>query len=61
MKCLILDSNALISLFDGDEAVADIMSEAERILVPTLSDLAKRAVDPAIKAASLAVLAKVIS
>ncbi len=36
MKCLILDSNALISLFDGDEAVADIMSEAERILVPAI-------------------------
>ena len=36
MKKLVLDSNALISLFDGDRAVAEIMSQAERILIPAV-------------------------
>ena len=36
MKRLVLDSNALISLFDGDASVADAMAEAERILIPAV-------------------------
>ena len=36
MKRLVIDSNALISLFDGDSSVADAMAEAERILIPAI-------------------------
>ena len=36
MKRLVLDSNALISLFDGDTAVADAMSQAETVLIPAV-------------------------
>ncbi len=36
MKRLVLDSNALISLFDGDAAVADAMSQAETVLIPAV-------------------------
>ena len=36
MKRLVLDSNALISLFDGDASVADAMSQAETVLIPAV-------------------------
>jgi len=36
MKALVLDANAIISLFDGDRAVAEAMSQAERILIPAV-------------------------
>jgi len=36
MKSLVLDANAIISLFDGDRAVAETMSQAERILIPAI-------------------------
>ena len=36
MKSLVLDSNAIISLFDGDEDVREIISSAERVLVPAI-------------------------
>jgi len=36
MKSLVLDANAVISLFDGDGAVAETMSRAERILIPAV-------------------------
>ena len=36
MKKLVMDSNALIALFDGDRAIAEMMSRAERILIPAV-------------------------
>jgi len=36
MKSLVLDANAIISLFDGDRGVAETMSQAERILIPAI-------------------------
>ena len=36
MKSLVLDSNALIALFDGDEEVREIISSAEKVLVPAI-------------------------
>ena len=36
MKSLVLDSNALIALFDGDEEAREIISSAEKILVPAV-------------------------
>ncbi len=36
MKRLVLDANALISLFDGDAAVAEAMSRAETVLIPAV-------------------------
>ena len=36
MKRLVLDANALISLFDGDAAVAEAMSHAETVLIPAV-------------------------
>lgn len=36
MKRLVLDSNALISLFDGDAGIADAMSQAETVLIPAV-------------------------
>jgi len=36
MKSLVLDANAIISLFDGDRTVAETMSLAERILIPAV-------------------------
>jgi len=36
MKSLVLDANAIISLFDGDGTVAETMSLAERILIPAV-------------------------
>ena len=36
MKSLVLDSNALIALFDGDEGIREIISSAEKVLVPAV-------------------------
>ena len=36
MKSLVLDSNALIALFDGDEEVREIISSAEKVLIPAI-------------------------
>jgi len=36
MKSLVLDANAIISLFDGDRTVSETMSRAERILIPAV-------------------------
>jgi len=36
MKAVLLDTNVLIALFKGDEAVADVLSKYERVLVPTV-------------------------
>lgn len=36
MKSLVLDSNAIISLFNGDEDIREIISSAEKVLVPAV-------------------------
>ena len=36
MKRVVLDSNALISLFDGDRAIAEILSQVEQLLIPAI-------------------------
>lgn len=36
MKSLILDSNAIIALFDGDEDIRETISSAEKVLVPAV-------------------------
>jgi len=36
MKSLVLDANAIISLFDGDRMVSETMSRAEQILIPAV-------------------------
>ena len=36
MKSLVRDSNALLALFDGDEEVREIISSAEKVLVPAI-------------------------
>ena len=36
MKSLVLDSNAIIALFDGDEDTRETISSAEKVLVPAV-------------------------
>ena len=36
MKSLVLDSNAIIALFDGDEKIREIISSAEKVRVPAV-------------------------
>lgn len=36
MKSLVLDSNAIIALFDGDEDIRETISSAEKVLVPAV-------------------------
>ena len=36
MKSLVLDSNAIIALFDGDEEAREIIASAEKIRVPAI-------------------------
>ena len=36
MKSLVLDSNAIIALFDGDEDICETISSAEKVLVPAV-------------------------
>ena len=36
MKSLVLDSNAIIALFDGDEEAREIIASAEKVRVPAI-------------------------
>ena len=36
MKVLVVDTNALIDLFDGDQEVAAVMSSAEKVWIPAV-------------------------